>query len=255
MEFIFLIEYAHAFVKFDLHFVVFMNLGLTQVVTPGQRVLQLPENGVIRIGTGLYDDGTFLVSSRAGILHQTSGNRSKFWIDSNHRRYFPSPGDAVLGIILSKGSEYYEVDIKCPFSALLPVLAFEGVTRRNRPILKEGDLVYCMVESAYRDIQPTVICTDASGRASGFGHLKGGMLVECANSTCQSLLSRPMPAYLATLGRELKFELAIGMNGRVWVNAADLTTIVTVSKVLRACDRKTDGERLRIVKDFLNDVR
>lgn len=161
----------------------------------------------------------------------------------------------MLGIVRSKGAEYYEVDIGAPFLALLPVLAFEGVTRRNRPILKEGDLVYCRVETANRDIQPTIVCTDASGRASGFGLLTGGMLVHCANSTCRSLLAQPMPEYLAKLGRSLRFEIAVGLNGRVWVNAGDMHSVIVVSKSLRACDGKTNVEKAKIVDEILRDVR
>lgn len=48
--------------------------------------------------------------------------------------------EAVIGIIVEKHGENYVVDIGAPFSASLPVLAFEGATRRNRPNLQ----VYCM---------------------------------------------------------------------------------------------------------------
>ena len=46
----------------------------------------------------------------------------------------------MIGIIVEKHGENYVVDIGAPFSASLPVLAFEGATRRNRPNLQ----VYCM---------------------------------------------------------------------------------------------------------------
>ena len=51
-------------------------------------------------------------------------------------RYIPQVGDCVLGRIADKHSENYGVDINTPFPASLPVLAFEGATRRSRPNLQ-----------------------------------------------------------------------------------------------------------------------
>ncbi len=79
----------------------------------------------------------------------------------------PSPDDAVIGTIVTRHSESYDVDIGAPFRATLSALAFEGAVRRNRPNLKVGDLVYCRVESTDRDVEPMLTCMDGSGRVSG----------------------------------------------------------------------------------------
>ena len=42
----------------------------------------------------------------------------------------------MLGVITEKHPENYDVDIRGPSKALLPALAFEGATRRNRPHLQ-----------------------------------------------------------------------------------------------------------------------
>ena len=42
----------------------------------------------------------------------------------------------MIGVVTDKHSENFDVDIGGPFRALLPVLAFEGATRRNRPNLQ-----------------------------------------------------------------------------------------------------------------------
>lgn len=61
-------------------------------------------------------------------------------------------------------AENYGVDVGGPFRALLPVLAFEGATKRNRPSLQPGDLVYCRVETAHRDLEAQLSCMDAAGK-------------------------------------------------------------------------------------------
>ena len=42
----------------------------------------------------------------------------------------------MIGIITEKYGENFAVDIGGPFTATLPVLSFEGATRRNRPNLQ-----------------------------------------------------------------------------------------------------------------------
>ncbi len=51
-------------------------------------------------------------------------------------RYIPAVEESVIGIITQKYGENFDVDIGGPFTATLPVLAFEGATRRNRPNLQ-----------------------------------------------------------------------------------------------------------------------
>jgi hypothetical protein len=135
-------------------------------------------------------------------------------------------------------TESFAVDIGGPFRALLPVLAFEGATKRNRPHLQVGgwvarcwvvgwwlgagwldaaaacchsvavavalllllllgvpvwpqtanhlwpvpqlgDLVYCRVESAHRDLEPVLSCMDAAGKVRRSGNACG-----CPSSCC-----------------------------------------------------------------------
>ncbi|CDP22041.1 unnamed protein product, partial [Coffea canephora] len=47
--------------------------------------------------------------------------------------YVPCTGDTVLGIVVDSRSDNFLVDIKGPTLAFLPVLGFEGGTRRNIP--------------------------------------------------------------------------------------------------------------------------
>jgi exosome complex component RRP40 len=228
---------------------------VVQPVAPGDTVLRLPDVGVVRLGGGLHDTGTHIVAVRPGLLRQTG---DKFWVMTRRQRYVPCGGDPVIGIVRSKGSEFYEVDVGGPFAGLLPVLAFEGATRRNRPNLKENDLVYCRVETADRDLPPTLACTDAAGRAAGFGPLKEGHTLECSAGLCRDMLRKPTPTFLERLGKEIRFELAVGLNGKIWVNAAgDPGTLISVSRALQACDACGGDEQGadRAVESVLKDMR
>lgn len=114
-----------------------------------------------------------------------------------------------------------------------------------------GDLVYARVITANRDMDPVLTCVDSNGRAAGFGPLKGGLVVECSLSHARSLLAKPPCPVLATLGAKLKFELAVGLNGRLWVNSSDCRTTIKVCRVLVDAQSIPLGEQQQWVSQQL----
>lgn len=112
----------------------------------------------------------------------------------------------------------FTVDIGGPFQAFLPQLSFEGATRRNRPAVKAGDLIYARVVTASRDAEPQLSCMDTLGRASGYGHLKGGISIEVNTSQARKLAcTDPAAPVLDALGSAIQFDMVVGLNGRVWI--------------------------------------
>lgn len=92
--------------------------------------------------------------------------------------------------------------------------------------------MYARVITANRDMDPVLTCVDSAGRAAGFGALKGGMAIDCSLSHARALLAKPPGPVLAALGAKLKFELAVGLNGRLWVHSSDCRTTIRVCRVL-----------------------
>ena len=219
-----------------ISFILLPKILFLQYVVPGDKVFQLPESGVVRVGTGLRDDGNSLLASRPGVLLKSKAG--KLWVFGQQKRYIPSIDDAVIGVIISKHSEFYDVDIGAPFIALLPVLAFEGATRRNRPNLKEGDRVYCRIDMADRDLQPTATCVDSAGLAAGFGPLQGGYVFESSTVFARSLLAQPPPAVLTALGSALPFEMVVGVNGKIWVESPNHRGTILIAMALQACEKQ-----------------
>ncbi|PPQ74427.1 hypothetical protein CVT26_001410, partial [Gymnopilus dilepis] len=126
-----------------------------------------------------------VIATRAGELH-CSKNKSRWWVESNARRYVPAPQEQVIGTIVQKVGEGYRVDIGAAHLASLDALAFEGATKRNRPNLKVGSLVYARVSLAHKDMDPELECFDAQTRkAEGYGELKGGFVVRCSLKMCR----------------------------------------------------------------------
>lgn len=227
---------------------------VSKVLAPGDIVLDLNSaNKVLRVGSGLRQDGDSILATKVGRLRfQKQSN--KYWVEGSQKRYIPNVEDTVVGIMVDRRSEMFILDIGGPAFASLPILAFEGATRRNIPNLQVGAAVYARVVNAHRDSDPELSCTDASGKSAGFGPLKGGYIFECSTGLARGLLSRPTPPVLEVLGKSLSFEIAVGLNGRVWVNAPKVATTITVSNAIQNSEFLSPAQQQIMATKLLEDL-
>ncbi|TIA92884.1 hypothetical protein E3P99_00406 [Wallemia hederae] len=207
-----------------------------------------------------YSPQTGSISTRAGVLHSVgsrgaeamdvdgasgSGSRSdkeKFTVAvPEQRRYLASSGDSVIGQIIFRGAEGYRVDIGTASTANLDALAFEGATKRNKPNLKVGSLIYARVSLAHKDMETELECLNpATGKAEGYGELKGGLLADNINiNHCKSLLEKKS-SFMNTLmqGFSFPFELATGLNGKIWISASSPAQTIAVYRTILRADKE-----------------
>ena len=78
-------------------------------------------------------------------------------------------------------AEAYKIDLGSSCQATLSIAGFEGVTKKNRPNLAVGDVVYARVSVANKDLEPELVCFDTD-KAEGLGAIKEGMLFTCSSS-------------------------------------------------------------------------
>jgi exosome complex component RRP40 len=118
--------------------------------------------------------------------------------------------------------------------ATLPVIAFEGASRKNRPNLSVGALIYARVVVSNKDMSPEIVCYKANLKAEGMGELVGGYMCQCSLSLCRSLLFKTNPV-LPYLCEMFSYEAAIGSNGRIWVNSgSEQHTILLINAILNS---------------------
>ncbi|XP_059585774.1 exosome complex component RRP40 isoform X2 [Alligator mississippiensis] len=166
------------------------EVDVGQVVLPGD-VLLLPAapnadgerlrlgpssapRGRLLCGPGLRRCAAGLLVTKCGLLRHrppagagTGGGA--YWVDSQQKRYVPVKGDPIIGIVTAKAGDIFKVDVGGSEQASLSYLAFEGATKRNRPNVQVGDLVYGQFIVANKDMEPEMVCIDSSGRANGMG--------------------------------------------------------------------------------------
>ncbi|KAL8434142.1 hypothetical protein ACSSS7_003382 [Eimeria intestinalis] len=104
---------------------------------------------------------------------------------SNNCRYSPKVGDLVVGIVTSKGSEYYAVNIRSSSPARLAAVAgFEGATRRNKPQLSVGSVLLLRISHLSPLLGAEVTCCSPNcskpwtSNEKVLGELRDGIIIE-----------------------------------------------------------------------------
>ncbi|KAK7377938.1 hypothetical protein VNO80_03373 [Phaseolus coccineus] len=93
----------------------------------------------------------------------------------------------------------------------------------------------------------------AIGKAAEFG-AKDGYMFECTTGLSRRLLSSPTCPVLDALGKKISFEIAVGLNGRVWVNATSPQTIIIVANVIMNSETLSDAQQRIMVEKLLKRI-
>jgi exosome complex component RRP40 len=202
----------------------------------------------VRLGSGLLQTPSGCVQSTlAGVLCHLPPNR--YFVLSSHRRYTPAVGDTVVGVVRDRAGEGYRVRVHGTSLAHLPQLAFDGATRRNKPSLAAGALVFCRVAACSPHMEPELTCCAPPGAGKKdwvtgqglFGELAGGRLVHVSLGLARRLLD-PSCALLATLAKRFPFEVAVGVNGLVWVTAEAPAQVNALAAAIEASEGAGEKE-------------
>lgn len=145
--------------------------------------------------------------------------------------------------------------------ATLPHLAFPNATKKTRPVLHPGATVYARVSLANKHMDPELECFDAeTGKSAGFGELKAGMVYSVSLGLARRLLGdgkkmaqvakRAGESWeggsgaevLEELAKTIAFECAVGRNGKVWVDSADVATTLLVGRCIVGSEGLTAEE-------------
>lgn len=217
-------------------------MSVNTLVLPGDTIeASATDQKKCIVGPGLRKEGERIVATRAGILKHRRPNT--YWVEGHQKRYIPAKGDCVIGVVTSKGGETIRVNIGASELASLSVFAFEGATKRNRPDVDVGDLVMAQVLMANRGIEPELVCVDSYGKKGMLGVLRSptAFLIKVPVNLINKLLAKDC-TLLQTLGKRTPFEVALGQNGRIWVNGTTLHNTLSVCNAISAIENLTPQE-------------
>lgn len=222
------------------------------VVMPGDSLTNIKsfkkesksEKEIVILGPGLRREDDAVFVCKAGVLRKREP--AVYYVDSYQKRYIPSRGENVVGIVTQKSGDIYKVDIGASEQATLSYLAFEGATKKNRPDIQIGDLVYAKLLIASKDMEPELVCVDSHGKENELGMLSSdGMMFTCSLSLIRKLLNPECPLF-KLLGRNQAYELAAGMNGRIWIKARSVQETIAVANAILAAEYTVPSEMQKL---------
>lgn len=89
-----------------------MTANVGEVVMPGYTVSEAEEiskqNKKVVLGNGLRSENETVKVTKSGLLCK---RKNIFYVDSYQKRYMPAKNDSVIGIVQSKTTEFFWVDI------------------------------------------------------------------------------------------------------------------------------------------------
>ncbi|KAJ5748852.1 uncharacterized protein N7511_010548 [Penicillium nucicola] len=224
---------------------------------PGLRILSQPSSKST-------DSKHVLTATQAGLLMTDAKKNTVSLLSFPNRRYIPTVNDFVIAQIHHSSADFFHCMIT-PHTAhaLLGQLSFEGASKKTRPMLKQGELVYARVLSvgvgAGAEIELTCVSPSTGKAEGGMGPLAGGMVFDVSTGMAARLIRASSSSaetdeieglvVLAELDKKLDpfggFELAVGRNGKVWVNCSDSEeNAVKATVAIGRCLRETDQNNL-----------
>ncbi|KAI5956118.1 hypothetical protein CANMA_004565 [Candida margitis] len=206
---------------------------MSSIIVPGDNLpIDPPSSTKTKVGPGIYKDpkSQNLIPSTSGILHITKNqqqNSQLVYIESNTKRYLPHNNDFVIGTVTGSIGDYYKVSLQdYSSSVLLSFMAFPNASRKNRPNLRNGQVVYARIVNDDNDstFETELECFDASNNreSGGFGVLDdSGYVFDVSMNFARELLYNSKSPVLELLATRVQFEVAVGINGRIWLKCGE----------------------------------
>ncbi|CAH8656767.1 unnamed protein product [Schistosoma guineensis] len=174
------------------------------------------------------------------------------------------PEDKVIGVVMKKAGESFVVDIGCASPAILNYLSFEGSSKKNRPDINAGDVLYAMITRADRDLEIELSCVDEAGKACGMGILgrhepgtvgnaggrSGGILLHCTQDLVRRLGNQDEFPLLKLLSKVYPFEIFLGSNGRIWLTAGSAREIMILANAIAITEHISTNECCQLAKEL-----
>ena len=197
-------------------------------------------------------------------------HRNTYFVLTSLQRYIPVENDRVVGIVEDRiggpgGVDVYRVNIGGPHLALLSSLEFEGATKRNRPQLENGTMVYTRIAQTNDEVwlscrlgphDQTVgqlVRKDWMTDEATYGRLRGGTFQKISAGLARELLSPDCPV-LEELGF-LPFEVAIGVNGYLWIHSNQPEHTILVRNAILNSEILTHEQTRGMVRQLLQTMK
>lgn len=263
----------------------------------------------IKIGVGIrYDtihDQYYATCAGRLYHHHRRGNNSSssksggsdiYYIQTNiKKRYRPMIEDRVIGIIQDRigidglGGDIYRVYIQSSHYAIISNLSFEGASKRNKPTLISGQIIYARIIQSNAAIELnhnistttnnnilnydpiTLSCClgphdihlsrkDWMTNENAYGELRGGTMFSISLLLSNELLKlncivlNELIKPISSSIQPIPFEIAIGMNGYVWIHSVRSEYTILIQNAIINSEVCTPEQICNMVKTLRYNV-
>ena len=116
-----------------------------------------------------------------------------------------------------------------------------------------GDIIYAKLLVASSHTESELVCVDSYGKKAGLGVLSGGGFMFTVPLNLVRKLLSPEFNLLKKLGEFAPFEIAVGVNGRVWLRARSVKETMLLVQAVNSAEYMTN-EEIALMCDKLHDV-
>ncbi|PVV01227.1 hypothetical protein BB560_004364 [Smittium megazygosporum] len=227
-----------------------IDLGLITGIKDENSQTENSEESAVILGPGLFEKNSKILSFAAGNI--ATNFKDTIWVNYNKKRYIPEVSESIIGTVVARTAEGYKVDIGSAQPANLNGLSFENATKRNRPNLSVGTIVYAKVVLSNKYIEPEIECFNRNtGKADGYGELEDGFVIKASLGYCFKLF-KGTALILELLGNHIAYELAVGLNGFVWVKAGSPETTILVANAIKNAEHLSESDCALMVKQLVS---
>ncbi|MEZ0247725.1 MAG: exosome complex RNA-binding protein Rrp4 [Thermoproteus sp.] len=204
-----------------------------QLIFPGDLVATADENVE---GNVYLDDGKY----RASTVGLVEFRENKIVVVPLEGSYKPKPGDVVIGYVTDVLASGWEVDIRAPLPAWLPVseatAKYVDLERTSlTSLLNIGDAVIALVKDLDLTDEFPVMLTLREGER--LGKIESGLVVEISPVKVPRVIGKK-GTMISTIS-ELGCDVIVGQNGRIWARCPNSDAEFALLQVLAKIDRES----------------
>lgn len=103
------------------------------------------------------------------------------------------------------------------------------------------------------DLEPELVCVDSTGKKGKLGQLTDGLMFPCSINLVRKILNEKCNL-LHLLSKETPYELAAGINGRIWIHSKSIRTTILLRETILKAEYTPHDEMKKIVDEFASEL-
>jgi len=205
-----------------------------QIVLPGDKIATSEYNVI----GAVYWEGNCAYASSVSLI-DIRGEKEIYVIPLSGT-YEPKVGDIVIGYVTDILITGWEIDIKSPYKAYLPVQEaslkpIDIATTDLRTLLDIGDVILARITDFNVTKEYPVLLTIKEAK---LGKITQGMIVEIQAVKVPRVIGKK-GSMINIFKEELNCDVVVGQNGRIWIKCVDPKDELFLTQIIKLIEAES----------------